>query len=303
MELQGLWNQLADRARAANPPKDGDYYEDGTLFCGKCRTPKTCVIELMGCRMQVACLCRCAAEARERAAAELREQERLDRINRLREAAFPDRELSRCVFDRDDGTNPKLTRICRRYAEQFDNLREQGKGLLLYGPVGTGKTFLAACVVNSLVDRGIPCHMTSFARLGNLLSVPGPERQARMDELGRYELLVVDDLAAERDTEFMHELVYSVIDARYRQGLPLIVTTNLTGAELKNPAQIKRRRTYSRLLEMCYPAEVTGQDRRKARLLADYGQFRELLEGKNEPRGPKSAGKEKIQSDEPPSVS
>ena len=278
MELQDLWNQLAVRAQTANPAKDGDYYEDGLLYCGRCRTPKTCFIDLMGRQMRVACLCRCASEARERVEAEHRERERLDRIDRLRETAFPDRELRRCVFDRDDGANPKLSRICRRYAEQFDALREQGKGLLLYGPVGTGKTFLAACVVNALVDRGIPCLMTSFARLGNLLSAPGPERQVRMDELGRYELLVVDDLAAERDTEYMNELVYSVIDARYRQGLPLIVTTNLSGAELKNPAQVKRQRTYSRLLEMCYPAEVEGKDRRKARLQADYLGLKARLE-------------------------
>ena len=278
MELQGLWNQIADRAKAANPPKDGDYYEGDVLYCGRCRTPKTSVVDLMGRPTRVFCLCRCAREARDRAEAERRERERLDRIDRLRNTAFPDRELMGCGFDRDDGANPRLSRLCRRYVEQFDAMKAQGKGLLLYGPVGTGKTFLAACIVNALTDRGVPCLMTSFARLGNLLSGPGPDRQARIDELARFALLVVDDLAAERDTEFMNELVYTVIDARYRQGLPIIVTTNLTGEELKNPAQVKRQRTYSRLLEMCYPAEVAGKDRRKARLQADYLGLKARLE-------------------------
>ena len=270
---------LEARCAAANPEKPGDYYENGLLHCGLCRTPKQGMVTLFGKPTLRTCMCRCAKEAWDREQRrEAAEKERARRED-LRSLGFPDAELRSCVFDRADGAQPRLSKLCRRYVERFDDLKKEGKGLLLYGPVGTGKTFAAACVVNALIDRGYPCLMTNFTRLGNTLSAPGTDRQACLDSLARYDLVVIDDLAAERDTEYMSELVFILVDARCRQGLPLIVTTNITGEELKNPAQVKRQRTYSRLLEMCYPVEVPGKDRRKTKLREEFGRYQALLEG------------------------
>jgi DNA replication protein DnaC len=95
--------------------------------------------------------------------------------------------------------------------------------------------------------------------------------------LSRFQLLTIDDLGVERGTDTMNEMVYAIIDSRYRSGLPLIVTTNTTSAELKNPTDIHKARIYSRLLEMCIPIEVTGCDRRKEKLKSDFSEFKELL--------------------------
>jgi DNA replication protein DnaC len=75
----------------------------------------------------------------------------------------------------------------------------------------------------------------------------------------------------------MQEIVFNVIDSRYRAGLPLIVTSNLTAEEIKNPADISYQRIFSRLLEMCVPIEVKGEDRRRKILKNSFSEYSELL--------------------------
>ena len=106
-------------------------------------------------------------------------------------------------------------------------------------------------------------------------------KQNYIDNLNNFDLLVIDDLASERDTEYMGEIVQNIIDSRYRAGLPLIITTNLTSEELKKPLEIRKKRIYSRLFEMCYPIEVKGKDRRKQKLREEFGEIGEIL-GMNE---------------------
>ena len=98
-----------------------------------------------------------------------------------------------------------------------------------------------------------------------------------MDSLNNFPLLVLDDLSAERQTEYMLEIVFNVIDARYRAKLPLIVTTNLTREELMIPADVRYKRIFSRLFEMCTPIEVAGADRRHAALKNDIAATKQLL--------------------------
>ena len=73
-----------------------------------------------------------------------------------------------------------------------------------------------------------------------------------------------DDLGIERSTEYALEQVYAVIDERYKSGLPVIITTNLKIAEIRNPQDVVYARIYSRILEMCTPVRISGEDRRKS---------------------------------------
>lgn len=251
-----------------------DYMKDGLLYCGSCNTQKEVEVKLSGTLKIVRCLCRCEQEARaeEERQREQAEQER--RIRHLRSLGFPNNELAECTFDKDDGQNAQITCIARHYVEQFEEM--QGKGLLLFGSVGTGKTFISACIANALIDKGHRCLVTNFARLTNILQAER-DKQAYLDRLNTFHLLVIDDLASERDTEYMGEIVQSIIDARYRSRLPLIVTTNLTSDELKHPADVRKARIYSRLFEMCVPIEVNGKDRRKEILKQEYEGMKEVL--------------------------
>ena len=277
MDMRSTLAAIEAMAAINIKPEEGDYVVDDILYCGKCRTPKQAKIEFMGEIRRPFCLCKCAVEKRE---AEEREQKRrdfLDRVKSLRASGFPDAEMQRWTFANDDRSNARISDIAQKYVEHFDEMRRRGKGLLLFGDVGTGKTFAAACIANALIDKGVPCLVTSFARLVNTLQGMYDGRQDYIDGLNRFPLLVIDDLASERDTEYMNEIVYNVIDSRYRSGLPLIVTTNLTGDELKHAAEITKKRIYSRLFEMCVPIEVKGVDRRKMKLKQDYSDLEEIL--------------------------
>lgn len=254
-------------------PVEGDYYEDGLLYCGKCHTKKQRYIEILGHRKLVGCLCSCGAADYEKARRAEQETQRKINLDRKRSQGFPDRAMMEWTFDTDDGANPELSGICKRYVEHFDEMLADGKGLLFYGTVGTGKTFMASCIANALIDKGYSCLVTNFARITNELQSDFNKRQAYFDRLNQYSLIVLDDFASERDTEYMGEIVMNVIDARYRVKKPIIITTNLSGEEFDNPSDVRRQRVFSRLFEMCLPYEVKGKDRRKRTLLEDTQKY------------------------------
>lgn len=231
--------------------------------CEKCGKPKKIEVVFLNKPKVVDCACDCVKAEKEAERQRMAEKERQAEMMRLRKVGFPDRELSKFNFDMDDGANPALSEIARRYVKNFDKIYAEGKGLLMYGGVGGGKSFMAACIANELIKNGRSCLMTNFARISNELSASFDGRQEYIDNLNRFSLLIIDDLAAERDTEYMGEIVQEVIDSRYRSGKPLIVTTNLTGEELNNPKSIRRERIISRLFEMCFAVKVDYGDRRR----------------------------------------
>ena len=256
---------------------EGDYQKDGLWYCGKCDTPKQCRITLFGSVRTPMCICKCETEKREREKEEYDRRERQQRVAQMRKTGFPESEMCHWTFETDDGQNEKASQVAKNYVANFGEMLKRGKGLLFFGDVGTGKTFYSACIVNALIDKGYPCMITNFARLVNTISGMYDGKQQYIDGLNRFDLLVIDDLAAERDTEYMNEIVYNIIDSRYRAGLPTIITTNLSADEIKNPADISKQRTYSRLLEMCVPVEVKGKDRRREKLKDDYNELKNIL--------------------------
>ena len=277
MSFANAFAAVEAKAAAAIKTEAGDYEKDGLLHCGKCNTPKQCFVEVFGTIRKPPCLCKCAVEAREREDEARRQREFADNVKRYRSIGFPESEMAKWNFSADDGSNPKMSAAMQNYVEHFAEFRKQGKGLLLFGNVGTGKTFLAACVANALIDKGVPCLVTNFARIANTVQGLFEGRQEYYDSLNKFPLLVLDDLSAERKTEYMQEIVFNVIDARYRAKLPLIITTNLTREELMHPADVTYQRIYSRLFEMCTPIEIAGSDRRHAALKNDIAATKQLL--------------------------
>lgn len=279
METSILENMFREASRDYHYEK-GDYLnEDGLLMCGKCHTAKQCRFTAAWDGKEKKPYTPCACERERHDAEEQARQAQNLRIeiNRLRKLGFPDSEMAEWTFAHDDGTDPKTTSIAHKYVDNFPEMKKRGKGLLLYGPVGTGKTYAAACIANELISQGRPCLVTNFARITNTLQGMFDGKQRYLDDLNRLDLLIIDDLAAERDTSYMNEMIFGIIDSRYRSGKPLIVTSNLTQADLKEPGSIDRKRIYSRLLEMCVPIEVKGADRREKKLRNDSADMARLL--------------------------
>ena len=269
---------IIEKARETNNIVEGDYIGENNLYyCGKCKTAKQCRVTFAGREMVVPCICHCKAEAIKQEEEQRQQRAFFERVQRYRRMGFPESDMENWTFANDDRKNPKMSDAMQNYVKHFDEFREKGKGLLLFGNVGTGKTFYAACIANALIDRGIPCLVTNFARIANTVQGLFEGRQEYYDSLNRFPLLLIDDLAAERKTEYMQEIVFNVIDSRYRAGLPLIVTTNLTREEMQHPADITYQRIFSRLFEMCTPIEIYGKDRRCVALRNDIAEDKRLL--------------------------
>lgn len=276
--FKNYMENLAERTKTAIAVSEEDYKdEDGFLVCGKCHTRKEIEVILPWGKIRPFCLCKCETERRDKENAEALEKQRKERIQRLRDNAFPEGSLADSTFDMASDPNNKLILAMQRYVDNFRKFHEDGKGILLYGSVGTGKTFLAACTANALIDKGIPVLMTSVSYIANKLMGMFEGKNEYIESLNEYPLLVLDDLGAERNTEYMNEVVYTIINARYKAKLPLIVTTNLTTEQLKAPTDVTMARTYSRVLEMCFPIKVEGVDIRREKARAEYKTMSDIL--------------------------
>lgn len=268
-------------ARAARQysEHEGDYRnEDGLLMCGKCHTQKECVLTRSDDTTRIVhCACDCSVEQNEREAEEKRKRDRMQYLDSMRRTGFPDAEMREWTFAKSDHSDQRNETITRKYVANFDAMREQGTGLLLCGQVGTGKSFLAAAIANELISQGTPCLMTNFSRLISRISEKFGGDQKYLDDLNRFDLLIIDDLGAERDSDFTWEKVMNVIDARYRAGLPIIITTNLGPKDFADRGDIRRQRVFSRLKEMCICLEVKGEDRRGKKMQDKLTSARSLL--------------------------
>ena len=257
------WNN-----RLGNPPAPGDYTdpETGLLVCGVCGEPKQMRVELLGMAQTVPCDCRCIQEEKSRQREEQARRDAEYRAAKRRTECFrDDMRKAGCTFDSDDQKNAKLARQVRGYVRQFEKIRQEGRGLLFLGPTGTGKTFYACCIANALIDAGYSAIVTNFAQIANDLQGTFDKAQVH-NRLLRADLLVLDDLAAERDTSFMQEIVFQVVEERSAAKKPMIVTSNISTQEFMNPGDLARRRVFSRLKEVCIPIAVTGADRREEQM-------------------------------------
>ena len=277
MDVTPTIDALEARASVAIRAEEGDYIgDDGLLYCHKCHTRKQTEVVILGKVRRPRCLCKCQAEKKAAEEDEYKRREFEDRVRELRRKGFSEEHMTNWTFANDDLSNEKITKAAQRYVDHFAELRKNGKGLLLYGNTGTGKTYTACEIANALIDQGYPVLVTNFARILNTLQGTY-DKQEYLDSLNACQLLVVDDLGIERDTAYAKEQVFNVVDSRYRSGLPMIITTNLSMEKIKNPDDIENRRIYDRILERCFPIEVNGSSRRRKAVREDYDEMKNLL--------------------------
>ena len=241
-----------------------DYMDDDTrlLMCGQCHTKKQKKIAFLGEERIVGCLCRCTAEKLEKEREEYRVKEELLNIQKMKSAGLQDRTFYNYTFDRCDASQENAV-YAKRYVEHFSEMVQTGQGLLFWGNVGTGKTFLAGCIANALLEQKIPVLMTSFPKILNALGgLYSSERNEYLASLNRYTLLVIDDMGIERESQYTIETIYTVIDERYKSGKPFIITTNLQLDALKNPQDVEHARIYDRIMERCMPVYFGGRNYR-----------------------------------------
>jgi len=261
--------------------REDEYQDDsGLIFCKACHTPRQKRIEVSGRIIQPRCMCACQQAEYDKREQKRKHREFLDMVERNRSVGLPDPDQRKHTFENDLGYNSAQMKKARNFVDHWEEFRQSGTGLLLWGSVGTGKSFIAGCIANALLDKGVPVLMTNFARLLNRLTdFHSGDRNTYIDSFNRYPLLIIDDLGIERNSEFAREQVFSLIDSRCRSGLPMIVTTNLTLDEMRNPADLARARIYDRVLERCMPIRVNDQNIRELNRAANMSRAKALLGG------------------------
>ena len=266
-------------ARSLQNGAPGDYTgDDGFLYCGKCHTRKQAELTVEGKTFRVGVLCDCRAKEVEEEEAETKRQKFESRMATLRRDGITDPAYLNNTFAQDDRRNPTVSDVCMKYVQNWAEMKADNIGILFYGDVGTGKSFLACAIANALLGQLVSVCVTNFPRILNGLQGASDDRQKRIDRLQQYSLLVVDDLGVERDTAYSVEQVYNVVDTRARSGKPLIVTTNLSMADLQNPPSLAYKRIYDRVLEMCpIRLKLTGESRRVANANDRRDRAREIL--------------------------
>jgi DNA replication protein DnaC len=139
-----------------------------------------------------------------------------------------------------------------------------GPSLLLLGPTGTGKTFQAFGALRALSLSGVACSWSATTAADMYARLRPRHRVDSEEEFERYlkaRVLMIDDLGAAKASEFTEEVNYRLINYRYENEMPTLITSNVLPREL---ARAVGERVASRLTEMAHRVVLKGEDRRRA---------------------------------------
>ena len=170
-----------------------------------------------------------------------------------------------------NSNNKKVYQSLKNYSEKLVNEVER-KGLILVGNNGVGKTHLACSIANELIKNGIPIIygtlINLLAELKNTYDVYNNISEMKIIKLyEKVDLLIIDDLGKEKPSEWGLEKLFTIINSRYENNLPVIITTNYDQNSLINRLSINGeietvKSIISRLYEMCYLVKIEDRDHR-----------------------------------------
>ena len=241
-----------------------EYMKDGHTYCKTCHERKDGEVKnLMDMKFIFKNNCKCDRERLEKQKQREKEQE----IERLKRSCFISMSQWAYTFDNYKGEKDKSYIIAKNYVKEYEQMKKENIGLLFCGTVGSGKTYLACCIANALIEEYmIRVKIRNFAQIINDLQKSGfdLDKNEYIEALTNVSVLILDDLGIERDTSYAKEQVYNIVNSRYLKQKPTIFTTNLPYEKIQNSDDgVEYERIYSRIIEMCIPIKVMGEDFRK----------------------------------------
>ena len=234
-------------------------------ICGKEKTWRKAAI--MGAVIRVPIMCQCEVDLEEEVKKQEEakaKQERINRILALSNLGERFKDASFENFEPSAGTEACWA-YTKEYAEHFT--KKTDGGICIYGRAGNGKSHLAAALVNRVIQRGFTAVFIEvpdlFSKIKATYGADGTGSEDKiMTALGKCDLLVLDDAGAERPSEWVQEKFFQIINTRYKNRLPVVITTNTK--DMAGLEDIIGFRAYDRVLEMCLPLKNNGESYRRS---------------------------------------
>lgn len=240
--------------------------------CEVCGKPVKLKMRFLGQETVVHCSCACVEERRRREEDTRRKAEAELERRRNKKYSLMDEKARAATFEKlkVDDDNRQIANAAENYCQQWEQNKRDNNGLLFYGKPGRGKTTIACCIANRLLDMGVSVKAMSvndmIQRVKDSFDNYGQDGETELKrEIKNADMLILDDLGAEYKTDWSAALVYEIIDARYRSQKPTIVTTNLAISALREHLTDNNgvSRAYDRLIEILSPVEFKGKNYRQ----------------------------------------
>ncbi len=195
--------------------------------------------------------CECVVEREEAKIREAQNFAKKREIEKLFSISNLGERFSKSTFESflDRNGSETAYKVAVKYVKTFKEWN--GESLMLWGEPGNGKTHLAAAIVNELSKKGYIVVFQSvpelLQRIRSTFNSENKENETQiMRALLECDLLILDDIGAEKTTEWVEEKLFNIIDGRYRKELPTLYTSNLEPKELKHQVG---KRSYDRMVE------------------------------------------------------
>ena len=166
--------------------------------------------------------------------------------------------------------NKKAYENAKKYVDKLIK-GTTNKGLFITGAYGVGKTYLASCIANEIIKNGKSVIFGTLIQLLDFIRDSYSDSEVSdKDYLNLYssvDLLVIDDLGKEKPTEWVLEKLFLIVNNRYNNYLPIVITTNYNRNQLRERLCINKNYSIvdsiiSRLYEMCGGIEIKDDDHR-----------------------------------------
>lgn len=225
---------------------DDEYIKDDNIYCENCDTPRTVHINIFESERIVRCICKCQKEKELEEEKKKELQAKILRIERLQSNSLMGNKYKNVKFDNtivshNDSFKQAYDR-CVKYCENIQSVLENGYGMYIYGSPGNGKTRLTACMANALIEKHIEVIFTNFFNISKEIRDTYNSNTVRteteiINRIKNVDVLFLDDIGTESlskndGNNFMQDLMFQIINARYNNNKPTVFSSNYSIAEL-----------------------------------------------------------------------
>ena len=208
------------------------------------------------------CACKCKIAEYERQKKQQELAERMEQLKNLKVvsllgARYKEASFDKLELDRGKEFNTAVER-CKKFCENWEQVKAKGLGIYLYGDCGTGKTLLTACMGNKLLEKGVAVLFTSFLEIARVLKDKYSRNESElafMKNLEQVDLLILDDIGTEvivkstKEKSWLQEKIYEIINGRYVQNKSTIFSSNESVLDLMSKCGMEQK-TVDRIIEM-----------------------------------------------------